>query len=153
MRTQLHTSCKPATCLSSSKIVILLPPASFYQTIGKPFTELAETESTNNYAMHMAQNGLAGHGAAWFARHQTAGKGQRGKSWKDEPGQNISLSVLLDTTVLPVSQPFCNTSLANNICESCRNPSAKFATAGGYRQSDNTTALYKNPCANDNCSR
>ena len=92
--------------LSSSKIVILLPPASFYQTIGKPFTELAETESTNNYAMHMAQNGLAGHGAAWFAHHQTAGKGQRGKSWKDEPGQNISLSVLLDTTVLPVSQPF-----------------------------------------------
>ena len=83
-----------------------MPSASFYQTIGKPFTELSETESTNNYAMHMAQSGLAWHGAAWFAHHQTKGKGQRGKAWKDEPGQNMSMSVLLDTTVLAVFQPF-----------------------------------------------
>ena len=65
------------------------------QTIGKPFTELAAVDSTNNYAMAMAQKDAAKHGAAWFAHHQTKGKGSRGKSWNSSVGQNIILSVLL----------------------------------------------------------
>ncbi|RFM30662.1 biotin--[acetyl-CoA-carboxylase] ligase [Deminuibacter soli] len=56
--------------------------------------------------MALAQNGMAMHGAAWFALEQTAGKGQRGKTWKTEPGQNIILSVLLDTSRLAVSAQF-----------------------------------------------
>ncbi len=56
--------------------------------------------------MALVKTGLAGHGAAWFAHKQTAGKGQRGKSWQSNSGENIILSVLLDMSWLPVSQQF-----------------------------------------------
>jgi BirA family biotin operon repressor/biotin-[acetyl-CoA-carboxylase] ligase len=39
---------------------------------------------------------LAGHGAAFLAQKQWAGKGQMGKVWEAESGQNILLSVVLD---------------------------------------------------------
>ena len=57
--------------------------------------------------MALVKTGLAGHGAAWFAHKQTAGKGQRGKSWQSNSGENIILSVLLDMSWLPVSEQFC----------------------------------------------
>jgi BirA family transcriptional regulator, biotin operon repressor / biotin---[acetyl-CoA-carboxylase] ligase len=83
-----------------------LPSSFLSHIIGQPFTELPETESTNNYAMALAQKGLATHGSAWFAHHQTAGKGQRGRQWNSMPKQNIILSVLLDMKWLPVSEQF-----------------------------------------------
>ena len=46
------------------------------------FNLLETTDSTNNYAMAMVHAGLAKHGMAWFAREQTMGKGQHGKTWK-----------------------------------------------------------------------
>ncbi len=64
-------------------------------SIGNPFTELAEVDSTNNYAMAQALQGTANHGHAWFTSRQTAGKGSRGKSWSGGDGLNIALSVLL----------------------------------------------------------
>ena len=69
-------------------------------SIGNPFTELAEVDSTNNYAMAQALQGTANHGHAWFAQRQTAGKGSRGKSWSAADGQNIILSVLLSPSPL-----------------------------------------------------
>jgi len=72
----------------------------------KSFIELPVTDSTNNYAMELAKNGEAQHGMAIFAHHQTAGKGQRGKTWKDASGQNIVLSVLLNAKGLLVSWQF-----------------------------------------------
>ncbi len=45
--------------------------------------------------MQQAQDGLAKQGSAWFATEQTAGKGQRGKSWAGEKGKNIAMSVVL----------------------------------------------------------
>ncbi len=78
----------------------------FNQNIGNPFIELQAVESTNNYAMQQLQNNMATHGACFFAHTQTAGKGQRLKQWISEAGQNITLSVLLDTTGLSVSQLF-----------------------------------------------
>lgn len=57
------------------------------------FHLLHETDSTNNYAMQQVQQGLAQHGMAWLALHQTAGKGQRGKYWESKPGENILLSL------------------------------------------------------------
>lgn len=74
--------------------------------IGQPFTILDETDSSNNYAIAQALNGSAAHGAAFFARHQTAGKGQRGRIWNDEAQKNIALSVLLNMAVMQVQQPF-----------------------------------------------
>lgn len=89
-----------------SKISILLPTTQYKPIIGYPFTQLIRVDSTNNYAMALAQAGQASHGHAWFAQEQTAGKGQRGRVWKTEPGQNIILSVLLDTSWLAVSAQF-----------------------------------------------
>lgn len=75
-------------------------------TIGNPFFELSEVDSTNNYAMRQAQAHLAEHGTTWFAQYQTAGKGQRGKPWNATPGTNIMMSVLLTPTFLPIENQF-----------------------------------------------
>jgi len=77
-----------------------LPSLLSALSIGNPFTELAEVDSTNNYAMAQALQGTANHGHAWFAQRQTAGKGSRGKSWSAADGQNIILSVLLSPSPL-----------------------------------------------------
>ncbi|WP_240743333.1 biotin--[acetyl-CoA-carboxylase] ligase [Ilyomonas limi] len=77
-----------------------MPSSISALSIGNPFTELAEVDSTNNYAMAQALQGTANHGHAWFAWRQTAGKGSRGKSWNAADGQNIILSVLLSPSPL-----------------------------------------------------
>jgi BirA family biotin operon repressor/biotin-[acetyl-CoA-carboxylase] ligase len=74
--------------------------------IGNPFIELPTVESTNNYAMAQARKGNARHGAAFFAHHQTAGKGQRGKSWTADPGENIIMSIVLQPIELKPSDSF-----------------------------------------------
>lgn len=74
--------------------------------IGLLFIELDEIDSTNNYAFDKLQANLAAHGTTIFAHSQTAGKGQRGKIWNSEPGANIILSVILDTSFLSTVQQF-----------------------------------------------
>lgn len=83
-----------------------MAPSDVKSTIGTPFIELAAVNSTNTYAMEQLQANLAGHGAAFFAHNQTAGKGQHGKTWLIEPGTNITLSVVLDTGFLLLSKAF-----------------------------------------------
>lgn len=88
------------------------------------FIELQSTESTNNYAMGLIKQGLAQHGSACFAHCQTNGKGQRGKQWLSNPGENIALSVIVDITeVLPLNQFVFNTAIA----VSCYNFYKKYA--------------------------
>ena len=60
------------------------------------FNILNTVDSTNNYAMAKVHAGMAAHGMAWFAKEQTTGKGQRGKSWISEKGKNIALSLVLE---------------------------------------------------------
>lgn len=74
--------------------------------IGKPFVELLSVDSTNNYAMQIVHQGNAKHGTVYFAYSQFAGKGQRGKQWQTHPGENITMSVVLDTSSLRVSGLF-----------------------------------------------
>lgn len=80
---------------------------------GQTFIELPSTDSTNNYARELIRaNGLPErqpvnhHGTAVFAHFQAAGRGQRGKAWTGEKGENIALSVLLNTTPMAVSRQF-----------------------------------------------
>ena len=56
--------------------------------------------------MARINDGLAKHGMAWFANEQTAGKGQRGKSWASEKGQNIAMSLVLSPGELNLSSQF-----------------------------------------------
>lgn len=48
----------------------------------------------------------APHGFALMTRRQTAGRGQRGNSWEAEPGQNITLSLMLRPEELKASRQF-----------------------------------------------
>ena len=75
-------------------------------SIGTPFIELQQVESTNNYATGLVHEGMAQNGTAVFAHHQTKGKGQRHKEWQSEAGKNIALSVIVHPQVLVLSQSF-----------------------------------------------
>lgn len=81
-------------------------PLSFSFSIGNPFIELQQVESTNNYATGLVHAGMAQGGTAVFAHHQTKGKGQRNRDWQSEPGKNIALSVILQPVGLALSQSF-----------------------------------------------
>lgn len=56
--------------------------------------------------MEQLQANMAGHGTCFFAHHQRSGKGQQGKTWFAEPGQNITQTVVLDPSALSLSQQF-----------------------------------------------
>src|SRR4051812_423855 len=56
--------------------------------------------------MEQLQKGVTQHGVAYFAYHQYAGKGQRGRQWHAAAGENIILSVVLNASHLQVSKQF-----------------------------------------------
>lgn len=68
--------------------------------------ELSVTDSTNIYAMTHIQHNMATHGSVFFAHQQVAGKGQHGKTWVTEGGQNIILSAIIDPNPLVIGQQF-----------------------------------------------
>ena len=76
------------------------------KSLGKPFVELDSIDSTNNYALKLAYEGLAQHGSAYFAREQHSGKGQRGRLWLSQKDQNLVLSVVIDPRPLNTTQQF-----------------------------------------------
>lgn len=80
------------------------------------FSILDSIDSTNNYAMAKVHEGLAKHGMAWFARDQTAGKGQRGKVWQSRAGQNVALSIVLKPKGIFYSNPFLLNALVAVTC-------------------------------------
>ncbi len=80
------------------------------------FNILDTTDSTNNYAMARLHEGMATHGMAWFAKEQTAGKGQRGKHWESEPGSSILLTLLLKPTAIFIQNPFYLSALVATSC-------------------------------------
>jgi len=82
-----------------------LPELPDSNPLGLPFIELQSVDSTNNYAMALAHEGLAQHGMAFFAHEQTAGKGQRGKPWSTLKGNNLVLSMIIKpASMQPVLQ-------------------------------------------------
>ena len=74
--------------------------------IGAPFIELQSVDSTNNYALAKIHEGLAHHGTCFFAREQTAGRGQRNKSWVTGKNAGIALSIILKPLFLQAFQQF-----------------------------------------------
>jgi BirA family transcriptional regulator, biotin operon repressor / biotin---[acetyl-CoA-carboxylase] ligase len=83
-----------------------LPQPSATKPLGLPFIELLSVDSTNNYARQQIHAGLAQHGMAFFAHEQVAGKGQRGKVWASEKGENIILSLIVKPQPLQLAQQF-----------------------------------------------
>lgn len=70
------------------------------------FNILNTVDSTNNYAMAKIHAGMARHGMVWFAKEQTAGKGQRGKSWISDKGKNIAISLVLEADLVKLQNQF-----------------------------------------------
>lgn len=68
--------------------------------------EMKRVDSTNDFAREQAESGLGRHGDVFVTREQTAGRGQIGKSWQSEPGQNLAMSILLENRCLPDPTPF-----------------------------------------------
>ncbi|TDO26342.1 BirA family biotin operon repressor/biotin-[acetyl-CoA-carboxylase] ligase [Sediminibacterium goheungense] len=83
-----------------------LPSENVKAPIGQPFVELSETDSTNIYAMTHIQHNMATHGSVFFAHRQWAGKGQHGKQWVTEAGQNLIMSAVIDPNPLVHGQQF-----------------------------------------------
>lgn len=63
--------------------------------MGEPLIELPSVESTNIYAMDQIRSGQAISGSAFTTDFQEKGKGQMGKFWESEKGQNILISYAL----------------------------------------------------------
>jgi BirA family transcriptional regulator, biotin operon repressor / biotin---[acetyl-CoA-carboxylase] ligase len=83
-----------------------LPHTSFSASFPLSLVELQSIDSTNNYARRLIEEDLASEGQAIFSLEQTAGKGQRGRAWESEKGQNIILSLIVKPYPLQVSASF-----------------------------------------------
>lgn len=83
-----------------------MPEKPHSSPAAQPFIVLPVTDSSNNYAMAQVKAGLAVPGTAFLALEQTAGKGQRGRSWQAAPGVNIMLSRVIDPAPLQISEQF-----------------------------------------------
>lgn len=75
-------------------------------TIGKNIVQLDSIDSTNTHAMKQIQAKLAEHGTVYFALEQTAGKGQKGKKWQTNKGENILISAVINASQLGLHQQF-----------------------------------------------
>ena len=67
---------------------------------------LESVTSTNSYLKELAQKQVLEEGAVVVTGNQTAGRGQRGNSWESEAGKNITCSMLLYPSFLPVQRFF-----------------------------------------------
>ena len=63
---------------------------------------LATTTSTNDDARDVKYHD----GDIIWADFQSAGRGQRGHTWESREGENLTFSVLLEPTFLPVTEQF-----------------------------------------------
>ena len=60
------------------------------------------TSSTNDLAREPQYH----HMDVIWAEHQTSGRGQRGHSWHSTEGENLTFSVVLHPTFLPIAEQF-----------------------------------------------
>ena len=74
--------------------------------IGKVLLELEEVDSTNSYAMNLLSKNKPSEGTVISAWNQTNGRGQIGSNWDSEAGKNITISLILYPTFLPIKQQF-----------------------------------------------
>lgn len=73
---------------------------------GKTLISLKTVDSTNNYSTELLKHGFVAEGTVIMAEDQTAGRGQRGSSWKSEPGANLTFSIILSPSFIRLSDHF-----------------------------------------------
>ena len=70
-------------------------PATPIITLGDPLIELSCIDSTNIYAISQIMEDKAVSGSCYRADFQTHGKGQQGKVWSSEKGENLLCSYVM----------------------------------------------------------
>ena len=77
-----------------------MSPATPIITLGEPLIELSSIDSTNIYAISQIMEDKAVSGSCYRADFQTHGKGQQGKVWNSEMGENLLCSYVLSLSDL-----------------------------------------------------
>ncbi len=80
------------------------------------FTVIKSVDSSNNHAMELIKAGSVVPGMAWMALEQMGGKGQRGKSWHSQPGQNITMSIAIKPGKIYTQNKFLLVASVANTC-------------------------------------
>src|SRR5690606_3030658 len=77
---------------------------------------LPECHSTNDIALNLVRQREANEGSIVITDHQTKGKGQRGNTWKSQPGQNLMFSLVFRPDFMDISEQFyLNMAVSNSI--------------------------------------
>jgi len=79
----------------------LLPKTQF---IGQNICYEPVCASTSSWAAQCLQRTPLAEGTVFITDHQYQGRGQRGRVWLSEPGQNLTFSIVLYPTFLPLQQ-------------------------------------------------
>lgn len=74
--------------------------------IGKTIHYLPSCHSTNDLAAHAVRTHSTPEGEVYITDYQTAGRGQRGKTWQSQPGENFMFTLILKPTFLVIDQQF-----------------------------------------------
>ena len=74
--------------------------------IGNEIIRLKETDSTNNYLMDWISREKPAEGTLVVTDCQTAGRGTDGSTWESEPYRNLTFSIILYPSFLPVEEQF-----------------------------------------------
>ena len=74
--------------------------------IGKVLLQLERVDSTNSYAIELLSKNKPSEGTVISTYNQSDGRGQIGSKWESEPGKNITLSLILYPSFLPIKQQF-----------------------------------------------
>jgi BirA family biotin operon repressor/biotin-[acetyl-CoA-carboxylase] ligase len=85
-----------------------MPERTLFRT--RPFTdhlvELPSVESTNKYAAETLRVSNLPHGTVILAHEQTAGRGQRGRTWHSGAGLDLTCSFVLQPALLRADEQF-----------------------------------------------
>ncbi len=75
--------------------------------VGQNLIKLLKVDSTNNYLKNLLSNSEPlPEGTVIMADEQYAGRGQQENTWQATPGKNLTFSILLNPTFLPLNQQF-----------------------------------------------
>lgn len=75
--------------------------------VGQNLIKLTSVDSTNNFLKSLVSNSEPlPEGTVIMADDQYAGRGQQNNVWRAEPGKNLTFSLLLKPTFLPLNQQF-----------------------------------------------
>jgi BirA family biotin operon repressor/biotin-[acetyl-CoA-carboxylase] ligase len=74
--------------------------------VGKKLIFMPSCHSTNDISAELISKSDIVNGTIVITDHQTHGRGQGSNDWESEKGENLTLSVILNTGFLPVHQQF-----------------------------------------------